>query len=99
MGAALAPTKTYAEGMGGGTSERSPEDRRFIRSLKSRFPGRVTCALIGQESGEAKNAKRSDSLVEFKPEMLKQAPELALLLAIVNEELTIGLNSSSLYSH
>ena len=73
---ALAPTKTYAEGMGGGTSERSPEDRRFIRSLKSRFPGRVSCALIGQEARAASGSEGPKGFVEFKPAMLKQAPEM-----------------------
>src|SRR5579885_1163923 len=49
---ALAPTRTYAEGLGGGTSERSPEDRALIRGLERRHPGRVTCALVGQEHHE-----------------------------------------------
>ncbi len=73
---ALAPTRTYAEGMGGGSSERSPEDRALIRRLSSRFPGRVDCALLDQSaSGRGADAGRR-GMVEFKPDMLKQAPRL-----------------------
>jgi hypothetical protein len=73
---ALAPTRTYAEGMGGGASERAPEDRRLIRALMRRFPGRVTCALIGQGGGASSASKGPRGLVEFKPAMLREAPAL-----------------------
>jgi hypothetical protein len=74
---ALAPTRTYAEGMGGGSSERSPEDRRLIRALKRRFPGKVECALIGQSAGDVPAAETvSSGFVEFKPDMLRRAPQL-----------------------
>jgi hypothetical protein len=73
---ALFPTRTYAEGMGGGTSERAPEDRKMIRALERRFPGRVACALIGAEGGAGSSADGPRGLVEFKPEMLREAPRL-----------------------
>jgi hypothetical protein len=73
---ALAPTRTYAEGMGGGSSERSPEDRRLIRELEKRFPGRVTCALIGQEGRASESAGGPKGFVEFNLGLLKKAPDL-----------------------
>jgi len=76
---ALSPTRTYAEGMGGGSSERAPEDRRLSRALESRFPGRVSCVLLGAEaraSAAAAAAEGPRGLVEFKPAMLRQAPQL-----------------------
>jgi hypothetical protein len=73
---ALAPTRTYAEGMGGGTSERAPEDRSLIRALERRFPGRVSCALIGQDVGGGAAADGPRGFVEFKPAMLREAPQL-----------------------
>jgi hypothetical protein len=73
---ALAPTSTYAEGMGGGTSERAPEDRRLVRELERRFPRRVSCVLLGADARAAAAALGPQALVEFKPEMLKQAPQL-----------------------
>src|SRR5438874_1932206 len=43
---ALFPTKTYSEGMGGGGSDRSPEDRALTRSISTRFPGRMSVVLM-----------------------------------------------------
>jgi hypothetical protein len=73
---ALTPTRTYAEGMGGGTSERSPEDRALIRRLAARFPGKVDCALLDQSAQARTDDSGPRSLVEFKPDMLKEAPRL-----------------------
>jgi len=73
---ALTPTRTYAEGLGGGTSERAPEDRALIRLLSRRFPGRVDCALLDQSAAGKAGDPGPRGLVEFKPEMLKQAPRL-----------------------
>lgn len=73
---ALAPTRTYAEGMGGGTSERSPEDRALIRALERRFPGRVTCALIGQDPKAAAGGGGAKGLVELHLDLLKKAPDI-----------------------
>jgi hypothetical protein len=76
---ALAPTRTYAEGMGGGSSERAPEDRRLVRELERRFPTRVSCVLLGADARSAAAAAAAvgpRGFVEFKPEMLKQAPDL-----------------------
>ena len=73
---ALAPTRTYAEGMGGGTSERSPEDRRLIRDLEKLFPGRVSCALIGQEGRAADASGGPKGFVELHLGMLKKAPDI-----------------------
>jgi hypothetical protein len=72
---ALAPTRTYAEGMGGGTSDRAPEDRRLIRGLEKRFPGRVTCALIGQE-GRVDDTTGPKGFVEVHFGLLKKAPDI-----------------------
>ena len=71
---ALFATKTYSEGMGGGGSERSPEDRALTRSISSRFSGRVSVVLMGgiKESGP----QGPRGFVEFKPDMLRQAPAL-----------------------
>jgi hypothetical protein len=73
---ALAPTKTYAEGMGGGTSERAPEDRHLIRGLERRFPGRVTCALIGQEGRVVEATGGAKGFVELHLGLLKKAPDI-----------------------
>jgi hypothetical protein len=72
---ALAPTRTYAEGMGGGTSDRAPEDRRLIRGLEKRFPGRVTCALIGQE-GRVDDTTGPKGFIEVHFGLLKKAPDI-----------------------
>lgn len=71
---ALFSTKTYSEGMGGGGSERSPEDRALTRSITSRFPGRISVVLMGGAKKE--DAGGPQGFVEFKPDMLRQAPEL-----------------------
>lgn len=68
----IAPTKTYSEGMGGGGSERSPEDRAFWRSLRARFPG-AECVLVGAKDEGASGPR---SFVEFHPSMLRDAPRL-----------------------
>jgi hypothetical protein len=73
---ALSPTKTYAEGMGGGTSERAPEDRHLIRGLERRFPGRVTCALIGQEGQVLDSTGGPKGMVEVHMGLLKKAPDI-----------------------
>jgi hypothetical protein len=73
---ALTPTRTYAEGMGGGTSERSPEDRSLIRALERRFPGRVHCALIGQDGKVDDGGGRSSGPFELHLGLLKKAPEI-----------------------
>ena len=73
---ALAPTRTYAEGMGGGASERAPEDRNLIRGLEKRFPGRVTCALIGQEGRVVDARGGPKGFVELHLDLLKKAPEI-----------------------
>ncbi|MBI3563931.1 MAG: hypothetical protein HY079_01895, partial [Elusimicrobia bacterium] len=73
---ALTPTRTYAEGMGGGTSERAPEDRALIRRLARRFPGRVDCALLDQSAGAQDAGAAPQTFFEFKPDMLKEAPRL-----------------------
>jgi hypothetical protein len=73
---ALAPTRTYAEGMGGGTSDRAPEDRRLIRGLEKRFPGRVTCALIGQQGRVADAHGGPKGFVELHLGLLKKAPDI-----------------------
>ena len=71
---ALFPTKTYSEGMGGGGSERSPEDRALTRSIGSRFPGRISVVLMaGAKTDDGGGPK---GFVEFKPDMLRRAPEL-----------------------
>lgn len=71
---ALFATKTYSEGMGGGGSERSPEDRALTRSIGARFEGRMSVVLMG---GAAKgDAGGPQGFVEFKPDMLRRAPEL-----------------------
>jgi hypothetical protein len=73
---ALAPTRTYAEGLGTGTSERAPEDRRLIRGLERRFPGRVTCALIGQEGRPAGGEGGRKKFFELHLGLLKKAPDI-----------------------
>src|SRR5665213_393800 len=73
---ALAPTRTYAEGMGGGTSDRAPEDRHLIRGLEKRFPGRVTCALIGQEGRVGDVSGAPKGFVELHLGLLKKAPDI-----------------------
>ena len=70
----IAPTKTYSEGMGGGGSERSPEDRAFWRALAARFPGKAECLIAGPVGGEGDGGPRS--FFEFHPSMLKDAPKL-----------------------
>lgn len=70
----IAPTKTYSEGMGGGGSERSPEDRAFWRALSARFGGKASCALIAAEGGDTSSGPRT--FVEFHPSMLRDAPKL-----------------------
>jgi hypothetical protein len=74
--AALFPTRAYAEGLGGGTSERAPEDRRLIRALEGRFPGRVTCAAVGPGGAAAAADGAARGLVEFRPALLRRAPAL-----------------------
>lgn len=66
-------TSTYSEGLGGGGADISPEDRAMIRAVQKQIP-QVVCVKVGAKasSGEADGPR---SLVEFKPEMLKQAPE------------------------
>lgn len=71
---ALFATKTYSEGMGGGGSERSPEDRALTRSISARFSGRTSVVLMGGGKKDASSGPRG--FVEFKPEMLRQAPQL-----------------------
>ncbi|MFI5361282.1 MAG: hypothetical protein ACHQ49_04875 [Elusimicrobiota bacterium] len=73
---ALAPTRTYAEGMGGGTSDRAPEDRRLIRGLERRFPGRVTCALIGQAGSAAPASGGPKGFVDLHLDLLRKAPDI-----------------------
>ena len=73
---ALAPTRTYAEGMGDGSSDRAPEDRRLIRGLEKRFPGRVTCTLIGQEGRVADAHGGPRGFIEARFNLLKKAPEI-----------------------
>ncbi len=73
---ALAPTRTDAEGMGGGTSDRAPEDRRLIRGLEKRFPGRVACALIGQAGRSADAHGGPKGFVELHLGLLKKAPDI-----------------------
>jgi hypothetical protein len=73
---AIAPTRTYAEGMGGGSAARSPEDRRLIRDLERRFPGRVTGAAIGTDGQPPAETGGPRAFVDFKPEMLREAPAL-----------------------
>ena len=73
---ALAPTRTYAEGMGGGTSDRAPEDRHLIRGLEKRFPGRVTCSLIGQEGRVVDASGAPKGFVELHLGLLKKAPDI-----------------------
>ncbi len=70
----IAPTKTYSEGMGGGGSERSPEDRAFWRALDARLGGKASCELIAAGGGAEASGPRS--FVEFHPSMLRRVPEL-----------------------
>jgi len=70
----LTPTKTYSEGMGGGGSERSPEDRAFWRALEKRFGGKASCVLAHGAGGDAQDGPKS--FVEFHPDMLRRVPEL-----------------------
>lgn len=72
---ALKPTRTYAEGLGGGCSERAPEDRALIRRLARSFPGRVDCALLDR-SAAVGEAAAERSFAEFHPAMLRAAPRL-----------------------
>jgi hypothetical protein len=72
---ALAPTRTYAEGLGGGTSERAPEDRRLIRVLERRFPGRVECVVLSAAGGPASAAAEgSRGVFGLDLALLKQSP-------------------------
>ncbi|MDE2511324.1 MAG: hypothetical protein KGL74_09400 [Elusimicrobia bacterium] len=70
----ITPTKTYSEGMGGGGSERSPEDRAFWRGLSARFGDKISCALDHGEKGDQHGGPRA--FFEFHPDMLRRAPEL-----------------------
>jgi hypothetical protein len=70
----IAPTKTYSEGMGGGGSERSPEDRAFWRALSARFGDKASCVLVAAEGGDVSSGPRT--FLEFHPSMLKDAPKL-----------------------
>jgi hypothetical protein len=70
----ITPTKTYSEGMGGGGSERSPEDRAFWRELSARFGAKATCALAHGAKGDEHGGPRA--FFEFHPDMLRRAPEL-----------------------
>jgi hypothetical protein len=73
---ALAPTRTYAEGMGGGSADRAPEDRKLARALERRFPGRVSCVRLGADGAPPSAAAGPRAFAEFKPDMLRRAPEL-----------------------
>ena len=70
----ITPTKTYSEGMGGGGSERSPEDRAFWRALSARFGDKASCALVAVAGDTGSSGPRS--FVEFHPDMLRRVPEL-----------------------
>lgn len=70
----ITPTKTYSEGMGGGGSERSPEDRAFWRALAARFGDKASCSLAHGTKGDEQNGPRS--FFEFHPDMLRRVPEL-----------------------
>ncbi|MDE2143640.1 MAG: hypothetical protein KGJ84_14625 [Elusimicrobia bacterium] len=70
----ITPTKTYSEGMGGGGSERSPEDRAFWRALAARFGEKATCSLAHGAQGDQHGGPRA--FAEFHPDMLRRAPEL-----------------------
>lgn len=70
----LTPTKTYSEGMGGGGSERSPEDRAFWRALSARFGDKAVCSLADGTKDEGPAGPRP--FLEFHPDMLRRAPEL-----------------------
>jgi hypothetical protein len=69
----ITPTKTYSEGMGGGGSERSPEDRAFWRALEARY-AKAVCALAHGAKGDEQSGPRS--FLEFHPDMLRRVPEL-----------------------
>ncbi len=73
---ALSPTRTYAEGLGGGTSERSPEDRHMIRALDRRYPGRVVCVLVGQETASDGGGGAGGGVVGLNLGLLKKSPEV-----------------------
>lgn len=70
----IAPTRTYSEGMGGGGSERSPEDRAFWRALAARFGDKAVCVLAHGAKGDEHGGPRS--FLEFHPDMLRRVPEL-----------------------
>lgn len=72
----LTPTRTFAEGLGCGTSERAPEDRALIRLLARRFPGRVDCALLDQSVVAGPTGSGPRRFFEFNPDMLRAAPRL-----------------------
>ncbi len=85
----LTPTKTYSEGMGGGGSERSPEDRAFWRALSARFGDKASCALADGPKEESGSGPRS--FVEFHPSMLKNAP------ALLREQWTVPNRQDYMY--
>jgi hypothetical protein len=70
----ITPTKTYSEGMGGGGSERSPEDRAYWRALAARYGDKATCVLAHGADGDQHGGPRS--FFEFHPDMLRRVPEL-----------------------
>ncbi|PIR16077.1 MAG: hypothetical protein COV48_10890 [Elusimicrobia bacterium CG11_big_fil_rev_8_21_14_0_20_64_6] len=70
----ITPTKTYSEGMGGGGSERSPEDRSVWRALSTRFGDKASCVLAYGAKGDEHGGPAS--FFEFHPGMLRRVPEL-----------------------
>lgn len=85
----LTPTKTYSEGMGGGGSERSPEDRAFWRSLAARYGEKAECALADGAKDDGPSGPRP--FVEFHPSMLKNAP------ALLREQWTVPNRQDYMY--
>lgn len=68
------PTKTYSEGLGGGGADIAPEDRAMLRALRRSAP-LLACVKVGAKT-EASGGEGPRKLVEFKPEMLRQAKEI-----------------------
>lgn len=85
----LTPTKTYSEGMGGGGSERSPEDRALWRALVSRYGAKASCALADGAKDDGPAGPRP--FAEFHPSMLKNAP------ALLREQWTVPNRQDYMY--
>ena len=63
------PTRTYSEGLGGGSADIAPEDRSMIRALRRRTAG-LKCVKAASGGEETKSDAQTRGLLEFEPKYL-----------------------------